>query len=126
MVDIKLEIKGRRELQRKAEQVMRDLHGEPMLKAMRDATLLVTRDGKKNAPVDTGRLRASITPEVRSQGEDMLGVVGSNVKYAPFVEFREARHKVGRSHYLQAAFEDAKTRIYALFDKALNKIANSK
>jgi hypothetical protein len=40
-----------------------DLHGEPMLQGMRNATLLVTRDAKRFAPVDTGRLRASITPD---------------------------------------------------------------
>ena len=124
MIDVKLEVKGMKELQRKSEQTIRDLHGAPMLNAMRDATLIVTRGGKINAPVDTGRLRSSITPEVRSAGEDMIGVVGSNVVYAPYQELG-TKYMTGK-FYLQRAFEDAKTRIYALFDKALNKIANSK
>jgi len=53
---------------------------------MQKATLGVTRDAKKNAPVDTGRLRASITPGVQIRNETVEGVVGSNVKYAPFME----------------------------------------
>ena len=84
---IDIEVKGLIKAQRKQEQVIRDLHGEPVLNAMRDATLIVTRAAKKNAPVDTGRLRASITPEVRMMGETTTGVIGSNVKYAADQEF---------------------------------------
>lgn len=76
------------------EQVVSDLQGGPFLEAMRDATLLVTRDAKKFAPGDTGRLRASIAPEVRTQGREVIGVVGSNVKYAPYVETGTRPHWV--------------------------------
>lgn len=50
------------------------------------------REAKDRAPVDTGRLRASITfeDEMRSNGFLRL-VVGSNVDYAPFVEFGTER-----------------------------------
>ena len=80
-------IRGLVEAQEKMEQMVTDLRGAPMLRAMRDCTLLVQRDAKVNAPVDTGRLRASITPEVRSTGKSVQGVVGSNVAYAAAVEF---------------------------------------
>lgn len=66
----------------KAEQVLRDLDGPPMVAAMRQATLLVERTAKREASVDTGRYRASITPEVRARGTTVEGVVGSNVEYA--------------------------------------------
>lgn len=36
-------------------------------------------------PVDTGRLRASITKEVRTKERQCI--IGTNVKYAPYVEF---------------------------------------
>lgn len=91
-VKISAEVKGLKETQRNLEQAVRDLRGTPMLNAMRDATLYVTRDAKVNAPVDTGRLRASITPEVRTQGETIEGVVGSNVTYAPYVELGTRPH----------------------------------
>lgn len=74
-------------------QIVADLHGEPFLQGMRNATLLVTRDAKRYAPVDTGRLRASITPEVRISGPmTVQGIVGSNVTYAPFVELGTKPH----------------------------------
>lgn len=89
---ISAEIKGIQEVQRNLETAAKNLRGTPMINAMRDATLIIDRDAKKNAPVDTGRLRASITPEVTSQGEIVTGVVGSNVTYAPFVELGTRPH----------------------------------
>lgn len=93
MSELRLELKGLREEQARMTQIVADLHGEPMLQGMRNATLLVTRDAKINAPVDTGRLRASITPEVRVSGPTTVqGIVGSNVMYAPFVELGTKPH----------------------------------
>jgi len=86
VADVKAEIRGLKETQDKMEQMVRDLHGDAMLTGMRNATMLVYRDAVKNAPVDTGRLRASITPAVRVEGTTVVGVVGSNVLYAPFME----------------------------------------
>jgi phage gpG-like protein len=90
-VGIRAELKGRRLAQKKMMQMVKDLEGGPMLKAMRDSTLMVQRDAKKLAPVDTGRLRASITPSVKG-GDPVRGVVGSNVKYAPFMELGTRPH----------------------------------
>lgn len=87
-----VEVRGLIDAQREAERVVRDLHGEPMLEAFRDCTLIVLRDAKIAAPVDTGRLRASITPEVRSEGDDVLGIVGTNVVYAPYIELGTRAH----------------------------------
>ena len=44
---------------------------------------------KRNAPVDTGRLRNSITHEV--DGQEVY--IGSNVKYAPYVELGTSTQK---------------------------------
>lgn len=88
-------------MQRNLETAAKSLRGTPMINAMRDATLIIDRDAKKNlvgyqspsiGGVNTGRLRASITPEVTSQGEVIKGVVGSNVTYAPYVEFDTRPH----------------------------------
>jgi hypothetical protein len=82
-MSIDLEIKGLKETQAEMERIVRDLHGEPFLNGMRRATLLVQRDAKKKAP-----------PEIRTQGNDTVGVVGSNVKYAPFQELGTRPHFV--------------------------------
>jgi hypothetical protein len=90
-----IEIRGLRETQAELERVARDLDGPPMVQGMRDATLLVEGDAKRNlvgyqspsvGGVDTGRLRASITPQVESRGKETIGIVGSNVRYALWVE----------------------------------------
>ena len=90
--ELDIEIEGLREVQEKMEQVISDLHGPPVLNAMRDATLKVERDAKRFAPVDTGRLRASIVPSVALKDNVLEGVVGSNVKYAPYMEFGTGLH----------------------------------
>ena len=89
-----LSVRGVEEVQRKMEQAVRDLEGGPMLQAMRDCTLLVERDAKKNASasVNTGMLRASILPEVRGEGHAIMGVVGSNLLYAAAVELGSRPH----------------------------------
>jgi len=91
-VDIDIEVNGLLETQRNLERTVANLHGAPVLNAFRDATLIIQRDAKINAPVDTGRLRASITPEVKAFGNDVTGIVGSNVVYAPFMELGTRPH----------------------------------
>ncbi len=54
---------------------------------MRSA-LTVEVEAKRRAPVDTGRLRSSITHNVRPTE----AIVGSNVAYAPYVEFGTRPH----------------------------------
>ena len=81
-----------RQAQRDAEAVMRNLGGPPLLQAMRDSTLLVHRTARPRAPVDKGRLRASITPVVEAAGRTVRGIVGSNVEYAPYVELGTRPH----------------------------------
>ena len=56
---------------------------ERLNSAIDKACLLVETDAKRQCPVDDGQLRQSITHEV----EDKEGIVGTNVEYAPYVEF---------------------------------------
>ena len=51
----------------------------------RYACLLVEKDAKKGCPVDMGQLRASITSEVDWDGGKIIGRIGSNLDYAPYV-----------------------------------------
>ena len=52
-------------------------------KPLTKAGLLVEREARMNCPVNTGNLRSSITSEV----EGNTATIGTNVEYAPYVEF---------------------------------------
>jgi len=59
------------------------LSDDAATKALNKACLTVMNSAKEKVPVDTGNLRNSITYEV--DGNE--GIVGTNVEYAPYVEF---------------------------------------
>lgn len=54
---------------------------------------------KQECPVDTGRLRNSISYKI--SGADVY--IGTNVEYAPHVEFTDMEHEVGNAHFLKNA-----------------------
>lgn len=86
------EITGAIETRNEMDRIARELHGSPMVDAMRDATLMVTYSARKLSPVNDGQLRASIVPEVRTEGREVIGIVGSNKVYAPAMEFGARPH----------------------------------
>lgn len=65
----------------------------PVRRAMQKSVLHLSMLAKEQVPVDTGRLRASITTAVdNTPGTPKWGKVGANEKYAPFVEFGTRPH----------------------------------
>lgn len=89
---VDMDVRGLIETQEKMEQVIKGLNGAPILRAYQRATLLVQRTAKQLAPVDTGQLRASITPDVRQSWNRVQGVVGTNVVHGPFMELGTRPH----------------------------------
>lgn len=79
--------------------------------ALEKACLVVENAAKEKCPVDTGRLRNSISHEV----ENDEGIIGTNVEYAPYVEF--GTYKMKAQPFLQPALNENKDKI--------NKILNS-
>ncbi|MAH46917.1 hypothetical protein CMI37_13890 [Candidatus Pacearchaeota archaeon] len=67
---------------------------------LKNLTVAFERDVKKATVVDSGRLKSSIMSEIKTNE----GIIQTNVKYAPFVEFgtsrMEARHMEGSSKKL--------------------------
>lgn len=49
--------------------------------------LKIEAEAKRLAPVDTGRLRSSITTVMDDSGRGVKVRVGTNVEYAPYIEF---------------------------------------
>ena len=62
--------------------------------------LTAERHAKENCPVDTGRLRNSISHAV--DGNDAY--IGTNVEYAVYVETNDSsHHNTGKAHFLRDA-----------------------
>ena len=108
------------------------------------ACQLVENEGKRNCPVDDGTLRASITHTVERTNTNIVGTVGTNVEYAPYVHegtgiyakdgngrqnipwtYRDARGKFHRTkgrrpkEFLRKAFDDNMDNIRSCFEGAL-------
>lgn len=99
-------------------QIGRDVENELEQSLVR-CGLFVERDAKINAPVDTGRLRASITHRITTEGNDSIVEVGTNVEYAPAVEFGTS--KKSANPFLFPAFHSNKNKIINELAKALKK-----
>lgn len=109
-----------------------------------ESALNVQKGAKRRCPVDTGRLRSSITIQPYNGGFTMQ--VGTNVKYAPSVEFgtgprvirakrKKALYWPGASHpvkkvtlppqpakpFLFPAWEEEKPRFVSALKEVLNK-----
>ena len=107
-----------RELERAARS-MRDaphIIQEELGRAVMELALLIEGHAKKRCPVDTGLLRSSILPVVESWAE---AYVGTNVKYAIFVEYGTRKTKA--QPYLEPAFLEGKGRAKAIFDRAIDR-----
>lgn len=74
---------------------------------MEESITMIEADAKLNCPVKTGTLKRSITHEVTQTNDKTVGAIGSNVEYAPFVEYKK--------HYLEQAIDKNKSIIEEKF-----------
>lgn len=89
---------------------------EELGNAVRDLVLLVEAEAKKLCPVDTGKLRASITPVIESWA---AGYVGTNTHYAPHVEY--GTRKMDAQPFLEPAFLEGKRVASKVFGQAVSR-----
>ena len=116
-IEIKIEIEGMEELQRKLEKDT--VLGSPLKRLLGKAALLVERQAKMDSPVDTGRLRASITPEVSTEVIPLWSKVGTMVEYASAVETGKGTPRgVGKIPFFMPAFEAMKSKIGDILNDA--------
>ena len=114
---------------------VRDALPDAVEKALEAIGLQCEGYAQLNCPVDTGLLRNSITHAVSGKSASISGYradkpnkdgeyesgtytgtmgasggatvyIGTNVEYAPYVEFGEYNHKVGQPHFLEHAVAD--------------------
>ncbi len=85
--------------------------------ALMSGGLKLEASAKRNTPVDTGRLRDSITTQAKDNG--LTVEVGTNVEYAEFVH-NGARGRMPRP-FLEQAWEQNKDKIIAEIGSAVEK-----
>jgi len=98
----------------KALKMVPHLVTEELGRAVRDLVLLVEAEAKKRCPVDTGKLRASITPVIESWA---AGYVGTNTHYAPHVEY--GTRAMDAQPFLEPAFLEGKKQASKVFGAAI-------
>ena len=134
---MEVEIRGLEELQRKARRMGTDM-GPTMSRTMDRAVKYVhsTVPPYPPAPPEsryrrTGLLGRSITTEVRSLGSATVGVIGTNVAYAPDVISSEPANGAGPQAWyhkrtgwytLQDVVAKAERQIIAIFEAALDRL----
>ena len=134
---MEVEIRGLEELQRKARRMGTDM-GPTMSRTMDRAVKYVhsTVPPYPPAPPEsryrrTGLLGRSITTEVRALGGTTVGVIGTNVAYAPDVISSEPANGAGPQAWyhkrtgwytLQDVVAKAERQIIAIFEAALDRL----
>lgn len=90
-MQIKTTITGDKQVMAKIK-ILAEKNIEALKKVMLESTFVVEARAKKKAPVLFGRLKSSITSEVKKDKSGYTGQVGTNVSYAPAVEFGTRPH----------------------------------
>lgn len=86
------------------------------VKSLAEAGKLIETRAKFLCPVDTGNLRRSITSDV----DGLTAEIGTNVHYAPHVEFGTRRSKA--QPYLRPAGDNSRTDVENLFRRNLGAV----
>ena len=112
-------LEGNRELRQRIERMLPQVKDE-VEQALVTGALMVERDAKINAPVDTGRLRTSISHETENFGGNNPSVkVGTNVEYGPHVEFGTSKQSA--KPFLFPAYNSNKSKILKELAKAFQR-----
>lgn len=90
------------------------------LQGMTASTIVVQSDALRRAPVDTGLLRKSIARTVEQNMLKTIGKVGTNVEYAPFIEFGTSKAK--SQPFLIPGLESNINKIKGLIAAAIKKV----
>ena len=101
-------------------------HSAEVLKAMRSQVILGLQAigqeaegyAKDEVPVDTGRLKNSITNKVVEKEPAVY--IGTNVEYAPYVEYGDYEHLTGKKHFLRDSVANHMDHYRAIMEAALD------
>ena len=94
-----------------------DAIDQALARALEEVGLVAEGYAKKACPVDTGRLRNSITHQVRPSEKSVY--IGTNVEYAPYVELSTSR--TNGQPFLRPAAADHEGTYKKIFESELKK-----
>lgn len=97
------------------DEILNGLNGWAMRVALEEVGLTAERYAKRICPVDTGRLRNSITHQVNMSEKAVY--VGTNVEYAPYVELGTKTQKA--QPYLRPAIANHINEYKQIFERVL-------
>ncbi|MBW7649789.1 HK97-gp10 family putative phage morphogenesis protein [Anoxybacillus sp. ST4] len=89
-------------------------------KTIKEIAIFVEAEAKLRAPVKTGHLRRSISHETENSETQSKAYIGTNVEYAPYVEFGVASKNIKPQPYLRPAIEENKDKIKEIIEKGMN------
>jgi len=119
MIGMYAKIEGDDEINRKIKELASKFP-DKLRGVITKSVLVVEGRAKKTVPVLTGRLRSSITHEVNKEGVGYVGKVGTNVEYAPAVEFGLKRSRA--KPYLFPAMKESKGDIIRFLTNAIKAV----
>lgn len=99
------------------DKVLNDI-SDKLYHRMKLASAFVQGEAKRRAPKDTGRLYKSITKEVRREGKESVGIIGTNVEYAIFQEYGTS--KMSAQPYLRPSILENKKQIISFLNDYRN------
>ena len=111
------DVSGLVEIREDNAQRIADAIDQALAKALEEVGLVAEGYAKKACPVDTGRLRNSITHQVRPSEKSVY--IGTNVEYAPYVELSTSRTK--GQPFLRPAAKDHENTYRKIFESELKK-----
>lgn len=84
----------------RSNEVIKEMH-QKVLKGLESCGQTAEKYAKSDCPVDTGTLRNSISHSVVK--ETYSAYIGTNVEYAPYVEYGDYNHTSGKKYFLRDA-----------------------
>ena len=111
------DVSGLLEIREDNAQRIADAIDQALARALEEVGLVAEGYAKKACPVDTGRLRNSITHQVRPSEKSVY--IGTNVEYAPYVELSTSRTK--GQPFLRPAAADHENTYKKIFESNLKK-----
>jgi HK97 gp10 family phage protein len=89
-------------------------------KTIKQIAIFCEAEAKLRAPVKTGHLRRSISHETQSDENTSKAYIGTNVEYAPYVEFGVVSKNIPAQPYLRPAIEENRDKIRDMIQKGMN------